>query len=169
LFLGPDPGWNDPPTFSYDKATEIQTNAYRKGVTLNKRVAYPMSTSNRPISTGGIDPTLPPSNINVSQVLPPPSGIPTVSTLPTPEKTCDEENVHDRLQEVLGNFQKVCDFEVEEEICKRIKLLENMWLEGKLNAVVQRRLLELSKGRYKNKKGKGMTNINILHLSCMWS
>lgn len=58
----PDPGWNDPPNFSYD-ALNPPTGPKRANL-LNKRVAYPMAPqSGTSPPSGGMNPTLPPSTV----------------------------------------------------------------------------------------------------------
>lgn len=148
LFLGnQDPGWNDPPIFAYDKATAIQTAAAnKKGISLNKRVAFPIS--------GKIESTQAGLSTNLDLAKPPMMQIPSASSpIPTlkneselsPKQDMDSFG-KDMLNEVLQNLSlhTIND----EEIVKRIRVMEKMWMENKLDENVCRKILELSKGRF---------------------
>lgn len=149
-----DPGWNDPPTFTYDKATAIQANSSKKGISLNKRVAFPMS-GNIPKENNAIDPTAPPADFDLSKVGTPPMGpvkLPpsTTTTAETTTETVDttEPNLssNDRLHKVVTNLRTVAKIKSDDEINKRINVMRNMWLDGKLDTDVQLKLHSLSEG-----------------------
>lgn len=157
-----DPGWNDPPIFTYDKATAIQTAAAsKKGAFLNKRVAFPISGSigNSPSGTqrtsfpntesGPLPPMFHPSASPNDYVI---NEVHNSNVLPN---SYSSDKV--KLDEVLKNLK--IDTDCDEEIKKRIKIMEKMWLENKLKKVVQLRILELSKGKIPKKKNKFTTLI----------
>ncbi|XP_026284287.1 steroid receptor RNA activator 1 [Frankliniella occidentalis] len=150
----PDPGWNDPPNFTYD-ALNPPTGPRRSSL-LNKRVAYPMAPqmgSSPP--TGGMNPTLPPSAITTAV---PPSGLQVGFTGNRSRTSSECSNANndplpDKLEamsKVISNLEGVVNqsFSLSQaersEIKKRITILQKMWEEDKLNASVQRRVLELS-------------------------
>lgn len=143
-----DPGWNDPPTFTYDKATAIQANSGKKGVLLNKRVAFPMS-GNIPKEDNVIDPTAPPADFDISKV-----GAPPMGPVKSPPSTSVTETVNtepnlssnDRLHKVVSNLRTVAKIKSDDEINKRINMMRNMWLDGKLDLDVQLKLESLSEG-----------------------
>ncbi|RVE42753.1 hypothetical protein evm_012577 [Chilo suppressalis] len=124
-----DPGWNDPPTFSFN-AQQTAPNKPRNF--LNKRVAFPLT------GNGGESAAPPPSN------LPPlPTTVPVLPPMHTNPKIMKQE--HDinidsesTLQEVKGILLTFLDNSSElgpktNDIKRRIKLMEEMWTNGKLN------------------------------------
>lgn len=126
LFLldGYDPGWNDPPMFSYDSHSSQITSEKRVNI-LNKRVAFPLhsspETSNKLPS---IDPTLPPQPCDLAS-LPPPPCITSVNTSSNPIvldskveekiKDFDEEGA---LTSVMNNFDEVLERKSDNEELK---------------------------------------------------
>ena len=53
---------------------------------------------------------------------------------------------NDRLAKVLSNLRTISKIEGDDEIAKRINVMRNMWLDGKLDLSVQLKLHELSEG-----------------------
>lgn len=150
----PDPGWNDPPNFSYD-ALNPPTGPKRANL-LNKRVAYPMaSQAGTSPPSGGMNPTLPPSA--VTNAVPPSilqvglggnrsrtsSESSNATNEPGPDKVETLSRVRSNLEEVVNRSYSLSATE-RSEIKKRIAIMQKMWEEDKLNASVHRRLLELS-------------------------
>nr|CAD7400107.1 unnamed protein product [Timema poppensis] len=72
-----DPGWNDPPLFSYDASKS--GGQPKRGHVLNKRVAFPLGPKSE--STSKI-PTTNPSHPLTMPPLPPVSALPPSSSLP---------------------------------------------------------------------------------------
>ncbi|KAJ1532105.1 hypothetical protein ONE63_000734 [Megalurothrips usitatus] len=148
----PDPGWNDPPNFSYDALNP--PNGQKRANLLNKRVAYPLASqlgSSPP--SGGMNPTLPPTTVTAAV---PPSGLQTGfgnRSRTSSESGITNETAEDKsamLAKVRTNLEEVvnCSFSLSPaertEIKKRISILQKMWEEDKLNSSVHRRVLELS-------------------------
>lgn len=142
LFSVPyDPGWNDPPKFAYNSQ---QTTPNRPRNFLNKRVAFPLSGS----STN--------TNTSPSVNLPP---LPTLSPLPKPNiipETKLQGNVEidseSALQEVKGLLLEILESNSElgpkaDSIKKRIGTMEDMWLSGKLNNLIQLQMRDLAYGK----------------------
>ncbi|XP_034252783.1 steroid receptor RNA activator 1-like isoform X2 [Thrips palmi] len=150
----PDPGWNDPPNFSYD-ALNPATGPKRANL-LNKRVAYPLaSQSGTSPPSGGMNPTLPPSTVTTAvppTILQGPfsgnrsrtsSESSSATNEPGPDKTETLSTVRSNLEEVVNRSYSLSATE-RTEIKKRIAVMQKMWEEDKLNSSVHRRLLELS-------------------------
>lgn len=140
-----DPGWNDPPIFTYDKAAAIQATATKRGVSLNKRVAYPMSGKAMNVSAGPGASATPPS---LPQMKPPPactSLITKQSDIKAGECEIEKLGKSERLIKVLKNLEAVSEND-DEEINKRIKIMQKMWLEDKLGEHVQLKLVDLTEG-----------------------
>ncbi|KAK6641451.1 hypothetical protein RUM44_013162 [Polyplax serrata] len=149
-----DPGWNDPPIFTYDTATAIQNAASsKKGISLNKRVAFPISGN---IASG---PTQGNSQLNSSPGInqpPPPTLPPSLSYTGLPSTSpvasdLGQTNVtvgKDKLEEVLKNLQ--ISSITNEDILKRIGLMEKMWTEEKLDGSVRMKILQLSEALANN-------------------
>lgn len=117
-----NPGWNDPPVFSYDAvAGTAQSKTPKRGLLLNKRVAFPLSSqppSNKPPTTNNVLPAIPMTS----------AGPPVQPGLPllvhsTREGKTSEENVQqslqkeEALQKVMEGFEQILkdsahDFEV---------------------------------------------------------
>lgn len=150
----PDPGWNDPPNFSYDALNP--PSGVRRSSLLNKRVAYPMAPQpGTSPPTGGMNPTLPPTTKTTAL---PPSGLQgnfsgnrsrtssesaNYSSEPALDKMETLSKVRSNLEEVVNRSYSLSASE-RAEIKKRISLMQKMWEEDKLNASVHRRVLELS-------------------------
>lgn len=137
-----DPGWNDPPTFSYN-AQQTQPSKPRKF--LNKRVPFPMSSSNTtsasmcpmslpPTSTVGFaPPTLPLKN----------SVVPDNNN---EEANFDSDELLKVVKEILLEFlNSSSELGVKSnDIQKRIGTMEDMWANGKLNRNIQLQMKELA-------------------------
>ncbi|XP_053601222.1 steroid receptor RNA activator 1 [Plodia interpunctella] len=134
-----DPGWNDPPKFSYNTQ---QATPNRPRNFLNKRVAFPLSgggavsTAQSPMSSPAIPSALPST---------PPVKLPPRTE---PQETVDIDSEHalcevkDILLSLLDNSselgQKATD------IKRRIVVMEDMWINEKLNKSVQFQMRELA-------------------------
>ncbi|CAB3245288.1 unnamed protein product [Arctia plantaginis] len=122
-----DPGWNDPPKFSYN----AQVTPNRPRNILNKRVAFPMSnvtSSPAPMSPANLPP--------MPQVFSPPPVVPLTSTIQQEQIDIDSEST---LKEVKAIFTNLLDSSLElgnkaDDIRRRIDVMENMWTSGKLNS-----------------------------------
>lgn len=140
LFPAPiDPGWNDPPKFSYN----AQTPSNKPRNILNKRVAFPLSSAtSSPI-------VMPPVNIPPmpTQLPPaPPIQIPSVQ----PEETdIDCENtlkeVKEILLEILDNSSELGS--KANDIRRRIGVMEDMWSSGKLDSRIFLQMKILAHGK----------------------
>ncbi|KAM3958305.1 steroid receptor RNA activator 1 [Aphomia sociella] len=134
-----DPGWNDPPKFSYNTQ---QTTPNRPRNFLNKRVAFPLS------STGASPTPLPLVN------LPPiPAGLPTAPPIPTNFKPECDDNINidseSALIEVKGILLSMLDNSSElgtkaNDIKRRIGMMEDMWRSGKLNKNIHSQMKDLT-------------------------
>ncbi|XP_047523262.1 steroid receptor RNA activator 1-like [Pieris napi] len=135
-----DPGWNDPPTFTYN-AQQPTPNKPR----LNKRVAFPLSNNGD---------NLPPAPMKLPPML---SALPPTPILPPPvQKTIygnTEENMQVDSEKTLNNVKEtlldILNNSTElgtkvESIRKKICAMEDMWTNGKINAQVQLKMQELT-------------------------
>ncbi|XP_068628940.1 steroid receptor RNA activator 1 [Battus philenor] len=132
-----DPGWNDPPKFSYNAQ---QTTPNRPRNFLNKRVAFPLS------GTGSSPAPIAPINL-------PPLPMPTM-TLPqiqnnskneTEDIAIDSESILKEVKNMLLQFVDSGELGSKaNDIRKRIDVMEDMWLNGKLNKDIQIRMKELA-------------------------
>lgn len=133
-----DPGWNDPPKFTYNAQ---QTTPGRPRNFLNKRVAFPLSNSSTPT---------PPAPVN----LPPmPALVPSAPPIYSnnvknqiEDVQMDSENI---LKEVKGSLLEILENSIElgskaNDIKRRIAIMEEMWLGGKLNNNVYMQMKDLA-------------------------
>ncbi|XP_013196181.2 steroid receptor RNA activator 1 [Amyelois transitella] len=134
-----DPGWNDPPKFSYNAQ---QTTPNRPRNFLNKRVAFPLSGST---TSPAVQPA---SNLPVI-----PSGLPTAPPLKLPPRTQPHENIDVDSEKALGEVKdillSILDNSSElgqkaSDIKRRIGLMEDMWTNEKLNKNVHFQMRELA-------------------------
>ncbi|CAG4921776.1 unnamed protein product [Colias eurytheme] len=148
-----DPGWNDPPTFTYNAQ---QTTPNRPRNFLNKRVAFPVS------STAGI-PSAAPANIPpmpapmpISPMVPPPMSNITANIEPNEKIHIDSEKILEEVRNaLLGILEESSELGAKaESIRKKINLMEDMWTSGKLNTQVQLRMQELAKALKEDKPAK---------------
>ena len=159
-----DPGWNDPPIFTYDKAAAIQTAAAtKKGVTLNKRVAFPIEGKiNLPQNESSTN-----NAFNIPSSKPPSCQMPPLPVKVTQsalKSESDETNLNsktsniekDKINKIKQNFQ--IDSNCDNEILKRFKIMETMWNDDKLDNDVRLKIFELSEGMY----GKIINKIIII-------
>ncbi|GBP13013.1 Steroid receptor RNA activator 1 [Eumeta japonica] len=134
-----DPGWNDPPTFSYN----IQhTQATRPRNFLNKRVAFPLTganADNAPKSLSAL-----PSNLPMPPAAP-------LQTILKPVQTREEivADSESTLKEVKDILLKIVDDSSElgnkaNDIKKRIHTMEEMWRSEKLNNSIKLLMKELA-------------------------
>ncbi|KPJ13769.1 Steroid receptor RNA activator 1 [Papilio machaon] len=135
-----DPGWNDPPQFSYSAQ---QTTPNRPRNFLNKRVAFPLSgTGSTPVSS-------PPANL-------PPMPVPMVPVVPTLSTQINSRNENEDIEiDSASTLKEVKDILLQfvdsgdlgskgNEVKKRINVMEDMWSNGKLNKSVQVKMKELA-------------------------
>ncbi|PSN49149.1 hypothetical protein C0J52_14894 [Blattella germanica] len=108
-----DPGWNDPPIFSYGDINATALTKTPKKTLLNKRVAFPMnlqSSSSSPVtSSSDVLPSVPPSNMI------PPASMPNVAATGSASDTATNIVEHSgqnllkegALQKVLKDFEEI--------------------------------------------------------------
>ncbi|XP_037003437.2 steroid receptor RNA activator 1 [Artibeus jamaicensis] len=149
-------GWNDPPQFSYG----LQTQAGGpKRSPLTKRVAAPQDGSPR-VPTSETSPGAPPLG------LPPPSSkssrppavgtcpVPTVERTDLPVTECETllEDVLRPLEQALDDCHGHTKKQVCDDISRRLALLQEQWVGGKLSTPVKKRMAllvqELSNHRW---------------------
>lgn len=119
-----DPGWNDPPMFSYGSQI-AQMKSSKPRTFLNKRVAFPLNEgSPRTSNRVPIDPTAPLPLCNISSLPPPPTSFPVKikeadAGLDRVIDDIDTDyNGEKTLQNVMSNFNSVLilKFEKEEKV-----------------------------------------------------
>ncbi|CAH2068949.1 unnamed protein product, partial [Iphiclides podalirius] len=166
-----DPGWNDPPKFSYSMQ---QTTPNRPRNFLNKRVAFPLS------GTGSIPASVPPTNL-------PPMPVPTVipQCLPTLQSnneneskdtvaTIDSESMLKEVKDIFMHFVDNGELGSKtNDVRKRISVMEDMWLNGKLNNNIQMQMKELAYALHDeqpNKADEIHKSLMVDHVSavCTW-
>lgn len=122
-----DPGWNDPPTLNY-----TALNPPPKSRITNKRVAFPLSSNQSSSLSFGVNQTKCPPNI----MLPPPTELIAGSY----------GNNEVSLEEVLLNVETVLkDVSDSDFVKSKLKVLEVMWKEDKLNNTIQKLVLDMSR------------------------
>ncbi|XP_066964321.1 steroid receptor RNA activator 1-like [Macrobrachium rosenbergii] len=136
--------WNDPPKFAFNSSgSSGSINPSGRRRLLNKRVPVPIG----PLAgTSPLPPPLKPGDG-------PPLSERTVSSPRSHGSVVTENrNPQDKLQEVetaftnsLERISEQLKDNVREEVVKRFDIMKTMWLEGKLNDVVQDRLVTLTK------------------------
>lgn len=159
-----DPGWNDPPKFSYNPNVELVPK-----VKLNKRIAFPMggfgnSSSNSKLSSSGlpmpfsnsgvpayIDPTAEPSNYSTPP--PPPPSIPLqkvddgpeiIPSVPEQEQICSNKPA---ACKAVGNLITVCQtLEDNSEILSRLSVCQDQINEDALPAPILEHLIKIIQG-----------------------
>lgn len=170
-----DPGWNDPPPMP--TAPIQSSGAGKPRINLNKRVAFPMQSSGAsnsnvkttaeglplPFSTAKYQPTptttaaeLSPSLPSAALPPPPPSTAvfnPSESTsqLPKSEETFDSSEAQQFCHSIFSNQIEAMTTNIEHsklsDIRKRLELLNQMWMENKLDEATQKNVYELAKGK----------------------
>ncbi|XP_014250834.1 steroid receptor RNA activator 1-like isoform X2 [Cimex lectularius] len=141
-----DPGWNDPPYFSYEHTSYEQKNKSGKSH-LNKRVVH---TFSMPMERSQFSGDGPPT----SPVLPdkPPKGKSTTPPTEQPVDTFDDEkeDIEVSLSDTLYNFLAVLEDIRQQnekdsiEIKKRLDILEKMWIDGSFPKDVQKKIYSMS-------------------------
>lgn len=123
VFLGGpscDPGWNDPPMFSYGSQI-AQMKSSKPRTFLNKRVAFPLNEGSPPTSNRvAVDPTAPLPLCNISSLPPPPTSFPVqIKEASGVNRVSDDldYNGEKTLHDVMSNFNNVLikKFEKEEK------------------------------------------------------
>lgn len=161
-----DPGWNDPPLFSYEEHT-AQLKSTKPKTLLNKRVSYPVdgTRTDNPLV---VDPTLPLQPCTKDTLPPPPTTAnflnkDTISAVPNSckpeEKSKDDEdfNTEDALSQTVANFNSVltCDsIKNKSDIERRLEIIQKMWREEKFSTEIQKKILQLSEAVKENDSGK---------------
>ncbi|PNF42879.1 hypothetical protein B7P43_G12894 [Cryptotermes secundus] len=145
-----DPGWNDPPVFSYDAVTATaQSKIPKRGLLLNKRVAFPLSSqpsSNKCTATKNMPPPMPTSTGPVVHLDQPP----VTASNTTEENAKEDSQKEEALQSVMEglecilknsayNFQKN-----ESEIRRRLDAMKKMWEEDKLKPEIYVKMVQLT-------------------------
>ncbi|KAI8430117.1 hypothetical protein MSG28_000526 [Choristoneura fumiferana] len=138
-----EPGWNDPPKISYDPT---QTPPKPRNF-LNKRVAFPLSGANvSPV-------TLPPVNLppmpNVALIAPP---APTPANSlhhnqPSGSSSClTNEHILEEVSKILLQLLEASSElgSKSNDIKRRVRIMEQMWRDGKFNHDVQEQMKELA-------------------------
>lgn len=133
-----DPGWNDPPKFSYNTQ---QTTPNRPRNFLNKRVAFPLS------STGTSPAPPPPVNLPPIPAGFSPAPLHVIST-PEPDQDINVDS-ESALIEVKETLLTLLDNNSELEykandIRRRISIMEDMWSSGKLNKSIHLHMKNLT-------------------------
>lgn len=134
-----DPGWNDPPTLSYNTQ---QSTPNRPRNFLNKRVAFPLS-GNHP-NPGCLPHTNSPKMPSMPPI--PQSSVPKHNT--NEDIDLDDEEMLTEVKSILLQFlddspelgPKAID------IRKRISVMEEMWSSKKLNKEVYVQMKQLAEG-----------------------
>ncbi|XP_045761482.1 steroid receptor RNA activator 1-like [Maniola jurtina] len=134
-----DPGWNDPPSFAYNASQTTTPNRPRNF--LNKRVAFPLS--------GNSNTAIPPPMINLPPLLTtilPPVQIPPLEPKPQDDIQIDSESVLKEVKDILLEFlESSSELGTKaESIKKKIGIMEEMWLSGKLNKQIQIQMKDLA-------------------------
>jgi hypothetical protein len=116
-----DPGWNDPPVFSYDDvAARAQAKTPKRGL-LNKRVAFPMGSqpsSNVSPTTKSMLPPMPNRTGSAVQLDQPPlTDHPSTASNTTEDNTKDTPQKEEALQRVMEGLECIlknsaCNFQV---------------------------------------------------------
>ncbi|XP_014215552.1 steroid receptor RNA activator 1-like [Copidosoma floridanum] len=169
-----DSGWNDPPAWALAAASQNSSTGTPKKRLMNKRVAFPLNSKPmEPAACPTKDQNMPPM-VN----MPPPVGVGSLTTAPhrplvAPTKARDEDSdveidKEEALKDTLDNLchaMEQLNSDRSGEIKKRIDRMETMWNEDKLNKVVHRKLLEVSKALREGEVEKA----DQLHVSLMMS
>lgn len=140
-----DPGWNDPPKFSYNTQ---QTTSGRPRNFLNKRVAFPLGTP-------GANPATQPPPVNLPPMQPTVMVNPSVAPIPRIEPEDQNLNIDSEgtLSEVKDILLKFLENSSElgpkaNDIKRRIQVMEDMWSSGKLNKTIHFHMKELACGKF---------------------
>lgn len=137
-------GWNDPPQFSYG----LQTQAGGpKRTPLTRRVAAPQDGSPRvplTLETSGAPPMGPPPLSSKTSKLPPVGGCPASSVESINSPVIEHETVLDDVLRPLEQALEACRGQTKKQVCddisRRLALLREQWVAGKLSAPVKKRM-----------------------------
>ncbi|KAL0849932.1 hypothetical protein ABMA28_011857 [Loxostege sticticalis] len=135
-----DPGWNDPPTFSYNAQ---QTTPSKPRNFLNKRVAFPLS------GTTGSNATPPPVKLPpMPAALPiaPPVHSNPVMLSQQEQIEIDSESTLKEVKDILITFLESSSElgPKANDIKRRLNMMEEMWANGKLNKRIHLQMKELA-------------------------
>lgn len=157
-----DPGWNDPPLFSYEEHT-AQLKSTKPKTLLNKRVSYPVDGT-KTNSASVVDPTLPLQPCTKDMLPPPPTcanflNKDTVSASSDSCK-CEEENKGNEdfnaevaLSQTVANFNSVLTSDFisnKTDVERRLETVKKMWNEGKFSIEIQKKIFLLSEAVKEN-------------------
>ncbi|XP_051870206.1 steroid receptor RNA activator 1 [Pristis pectinata] len=155
LFVKPgnqERGWNDPPQFSYGLQTRAQIGQRKPFLT--KRVTAPQLDTPKVSGPTGILPALTPSDSSITSQkrLPPPPKLSSLSNTCQPvQSTADVSDCNIKVEDVLAPLNKmleVCRTSVKKQVCddigRRLRMLQDMWQNGKLSVSVQKRMYLLA-------------------------
>ncbi|XP_011298406.1 steroid receptor RNA activator 1-like [Fopius arisanus] len=167
-----DPGWNDPPKWAFTPTPITSGTPTRR--LLNKRVAFPLASTPFPENPTALGQSLPPSSFP-----PPPSQLPNRTTAPHAPLLAPTVAVNaleitpligdkeDGLNKTLGNIQSVINSQLDdtrtEEVQKRMEMMKNMWISGKLNDEIQGKVLKISEAL----RDRDIDTADKLHVSLM--
>ncbi|XP_022186855.2 steroid receptor RNA activator 1 [Nilaparvata lugens] len=162
-----DPGWNDPPLFSYDSQT-TQVKQEKRGTLLNKRVAFPLqndgSKNNGPSNHPPLSaPPIPGAMLS-------PSPIPNSNAVPKQPASDNDQTIvrEEAIDVIMNNLNSVLDnisenSELQEkvpEIRRRISMIEKLWKDGKFSNSIKQKILKLSEA-IKSGDGESADHIQI--------
>ncbi|XP_065224544.1 steroid receptor RNA activator 1-like [Planococcus citri] len=175
-----DAGWNDPPKFSYNESIEL-TRSPKRNV-LNKRVAFPLSSTSSKSAAPFLDPTAPPSN---NPNLPPPPSIFSCPSEPNSDKGLNErlpdidnldiskekpeESTNERdddvtkvdvneiissLEIIIEEKRKFLTDNRDELIKKKLQIMKDSWESNKISEDIKKQISELTNALKENNKEK---------------
>ncbi|XP_014486821.1 PREDICTED: steroid receptor RNA activator 1-like [Dinoponera quadriceps] len=168
-----DAGWNDPPEWAMSSqlgTSSIGTSSKRL---LNKRVAFPLSsqTSASEKTSLLLPSNMPPvslSSLKITTAPHKPLMTPIAKDTTTTELLESSFDKSQALIEVIANLESVMkkqrmEKNKLEEIEKRLDIMKSDWLEDKLNDIVQRSILDMSKALLK----KDVQQADTIHINLM--
>ncbi|XP_029174808.1 steroid receptor RNA activator 1-like [Nylanderia fulva] len=165
-----DSGWNDPPEWALS-TQNVSSGSKRL---LNKRVAFPLSSQNSPTEKSSPSPSNTPPALQSSAA-------PAITTAPhkplvapnsdkdlatrTLESDFDKDQA---LTEVLANLESVMskqkmDTNKTEDVQRRLDSMKADWCDNKLNNMIQRSVLDISKALLR----KDVKQADKIHISLM--
>lgn len=166
-----DPGWNDPPEWASSSPHNSSGTSTKR--LLNKRVAFPLFSQTSSPEKANV----PSQSSNTPPILQS-TTVPTITTAPhkpllaptdvakIPE--ADNFNKDQALAEVLASLESVMTEQKMEknkvkEIRKRLDIMKSNWIENKMNDIVQRNILDISKALLQ----KDVKEADKMHITLM--
>ncbi|KAF7994166.1 hypothetical protein HCN44_011435 [Aphidius gifuensis] len=174
-----DPGWNDPPKWALSPNTLSSTKNTPTKRLLNKRVAFPLSSS--PSSTVSTSSSLQKTSMNLP---PPPSILTPLTTAPhaplvTPTTVMVQNNSESSsspsiinkdqtLLKTMENLEYILNTELVDnchvdDIKKRLEIMKNLWNEEKFNNDIINKIFLISQ----ELKLKNIEKADEIHISLM--